>query len=72
MQPLRRARGAIYSSCYHNAARAIARIAHFLDLEEEAFEEIGPAGLRPPLRPRWKDSHSCPQTGQEWSTPGRL
>src|SRR5713101_1525440 len=42
MHPLRRALGAICDSCYHNAARAIARIAHFLDLEEEAFEEIFP------------------------------
>ncbi len=42
MHPLRRGLGAIYDTCYHNAARAIARIAHFLDLEEEAFEEIFP------------------------------
>jgi hypothetical protein len=40
MHPLQRGLGAIYDSCYHNGARAIGRIAHFLDLEEEAFEEI--------------------------------
>ncbi len=29
-----------YSTCYHDVARRMGRIAHFLDLEEEAFEEI--------------------------------
>src|SRR5713226_1506049 len=36
MHPLRRALGAIYDSCYHNAARAIARIAHFLSPRSES------------------------------------
>ena len=36
----------IGGSCYRNAARAAARPAHFFNLEEKAFEEIGPARAR--------------------------
>jgi len=55
--PAAAALGAICDLCYHNAARAIARIAHFLDLEEEAFEEIftgssSHLGDAPGFRPR--------------------